>query len=456
MSSEVAIRVKHLSKCYNVFEKPVHRLLQMLWRGRRNYYREFWAVEDVSFEIRRGETVGIIGRNGAGKSTLLQMICGTLNPSAGEIEVNGKVAALLELGAGFNPEFTGHENVYLAASLYGLTNKEIDARFAAIAAFADIGEFIEQPVKTYSSGMFVRLAFAVITHVDAEILVIDEALSVGDAYFQQKCMRFLGEFQRRGGTLLFVSHDMGAVNALCASAVLLRRIGNHYLCDVGSAKSVSATYLRELYDERSKASAASRAFDVEAPDSSHGRTGIEAHSDNRTSYLVTDIHPARYHASPFRPDAESFGVGGGSITSALFRDTNGKMLTEFTANDEVTLVVYARTFKPMKYPAIGFMLKDRKGQYVMTESTDSYLREEAISVPANTDIEVEFRMRLPSLVRGEYTLDVAFAEGPGEDHVQHHWMHDVLVINVINNNIVHGISGAPSLAVRFAIGNVAH
>lgn len=453
MSSEVAIRVQHLSKCYNVFEKPVHRLLQMLWRGRRNYYREFWAVEDVSFEIRRGETVGIIGRNGAGKSTLLQMICGTLNPTAGEIEVNGKVAALLELGAGFNPEFTGRENVYLAASLYGLTSKEVDARFAAIAAFADIGEFIEQPVKTYSSGMFVRLAFAVITHVDAEILVVDEALSVGDAYFQQKCMRFLGEFQRRGGTLLFVSHDMGAVNALCASAVLLRRIGNRYLCDVGTAKSVSATYLRELYDDRSKASAASQAFDAEALDSSHGRTHIDMRPDDRTSYLVSDIHPARYHASAFRPDAESFGVGGGSITSVLFRGADGKTLTEFTANDEVSLVVYARTFKPMNYPAIGFMLKDRKGQYVMTESTDSYLREEAIAVPADTDIEVEFRMRLPSLVRGEYTLDVAFAEGPGEDHVQHHWMHDVLVINVINNNIVHGISGAPSLAIRFAVGS---
>src|ERR1700754_1036371 len=193
MSSEVEIRVSRLGKCYHVYEKPAHRLLQMLWRGRKNYFREFWAVEDVSFEIRRGETVGIIGRIGAGKSTLLQMICGTLNPSSGTIEVNGKVAALLELGAGFNPEFTGRENVYLAASLYGLSSAEVDARFAAIAAFADIGEFIEQPVKTYSSGMFVRLAFAVIAHVDADILVVDEALSVGDAYFQQKCMRFLSD-----------------------------------------------------------------------------------------------------------------------------------------------------------------------------------------------------------------------------------------------------------------------
>ncbi|WP_369930780.1 ABC transporter ATP-binding protein [Xanthomonas sp. NCPPB 2632] len=452
MSSEIAIRVSRLGKCYHVYEKPAHRLLQMFWRGRRNYFREFWAVEDVSFEIRKGETVGIIGRNGAGKSTLLQMICGTLNPTSGDIEVNGKVAALLELGAGFNPEFTGRENVYLAASLYGLTAGEVNARLTAIAAFADIGDFIEQPVKTYSSGMFVRLAFAVIAHVDADILVIDEALSVGDAYFQQKCMRFLSEFQRRGGTLLFVSHDMGAVNALCATAVLLRRLGNRYLCDTGTAKAISTTYLRELYDERTSASAASVAFDAEPPESAHGATAVERRRDDGTAYTVTDIRPARYHASPFRPDAESFGAGGGNITSVHFSSADGEILTEFTSDDDITLVVRARAGKPMTFPAIGFMLKDRRGQYIITESTDSYLRDEAITVGANEDIEVQFRMRFPSLVRGEYTLDVAFAEGPGDDHVQHQWMHDVLVITAINNNVVHGISGAPSLSIRFVLG----
>jgi lipopolysaccharide transport system ATP-binding protein len=451
MSSEIAIKVNNLGKVYHVYEKPSHRLLQMFWRGARNYYREFWAVENVSFEIRRGETVGIIGRNGAGKSTLLQMICGTLNPTQGEIEVNGKVAALLELGAGFNPEFTGRENVYLAASLYGLTAQDVDARFAAIVSFADIGDFVEQPVKTYSSGMFVRLAFAVIAHVDADILVVDEALSVGDAYFQQKCMRFLAEFQARGGTLLFVSHDMGAVNALCASAVLLRRIGGRYLCDVGSAKAISSTYLRELYDERTASSDASIAFDQEPPVSAHGLTDRADHADRRT-YEVHDIHPGRFHASPFRPDAESFGTGQGSITGVALKDKHGNLLTEFTSEDEVTLTVYARTGKSMTYPAIGFILKDRKGQYILTESTDTYLREEAITVSAGQDLEAEFSFLFPPLIRGEYTLDVAFAEGPGDDHVQHHWMHDVMVITAINNNVVHGLSGAPSLNIRFAIG----
>src|SRR3990167_2532409 len=198
MSSETAIKITNLSKCYHIYDKPHDRLLQMLMRGRKQYYREFWALNDVSFEIKKGETVGIIGRNGSGKSTLLQMICGTLNPTKGQVETHGRIAALLELGSGFNPEFTGRENVYMNASVLGLSNEEIDARFDDIAAFADIGEFIEQPVKTYSSGMMVRLAFAVIAHVDADILVIDEALSVGDAFFTQKCMRFLRKFMEKG------------------------------------------------------------------------------------------------------------------------------------------------------------------------------------------------------------------------------------------------------------------
>ncbi|AGG87751.1 ABC transporter ATP-binding protein [Rhodanobacter denitrificans] len=452
MSSDIAIRVEHLSKCYHIFDKPVHRLYRMLQRGNKRHGREFWAVEDVSFEIHRGETVGIIGRNGAGKSTLLQMVCGTLNQTTGTVIVNGKIAALLELGAGFNPEFTGRENVYLAASLYGLSTAEVTKRFDAIAAFADIGDFIEQPVKTYSSGMFVRLAFAVIAHVDADILVVDEALSVGDAYFQQKCMRFLNEFQRRGGTLLFVSHDMGTVNALCASAILLRRGSDgRYLCDAGTAKDISTIYLREMYADRIELSSidAVPVVDEPSPKSTPDADNIV---DGPMAFLAKSP-PTRFHASSFRSDTEGFGALGGIITGAWFRGINGETLTEFTSADQVTLVVRAHTYKAMTYPAIGFMVKDRKGQYVLTESTDSYLRAQSITAPADTDIEAEFSMRMPNLVRGEYTLDVAFAEGPGLDHVQHHWLHDVMIINVINNHVVHGIAGAPSLSVRLVVGN---
>ncbi|MCW0459159.1 Vitamin B12 import ATP-binding protein BtuD [Xanthomonas sacchari] len=432
MCSDIAIQVRDLGKCFNVYEKPAHRLMQMLWRGRRRYYREFWALREVGFTIHRGETVGIIGRNGAGKSTLLQMICGTLTPTEGDITVNGRVAALLELGAGFNPEFSGRENVYLAASLYGVEREEVSRRFADIASFADIGDFIEQPVKTYSSGMYVRLAFAVIAHVDADILIIDEALSVGDAYFQQKCMRFLANFQRGGGTLLFVSHDMGAVTTLCASAVLLRRQNGQYQCDIGSAREISALYLRELYADRQETA-------LIAPNNAL-RQG---------SYDVDNVEPTHFHAGAFRPDVDSFGAGGARIENAAFTDVDGNPVSEFTSQDDVRLTVTARALKPLNYPAIGFMLKDRKGQYLVADSSDSYLREEAIAVEQGNTFTVTFQLQLPRLIRGEYSLDLALAEGPGDDHVQHHWLHDAILLTALNSQLVHGIAGAQPLAVSF-------
>lgn len=446
MCSDVVIRAEKISKCYHIYEKPSHRLMQAIWRERRRYYREFWAVENISFEIRKGETVGIIGRNGAGKSTLLQMICGTLSPTQGDIVVNGKVAALLELGAGFNPEFTGRENVYLSGSLYGLSKSEIDARFSAIAAFADIGQFIEQPVKTYSSGMFVRLAFAVIAHVDADILIIDEALSVGDVFFQQKCMRLLDAFQKEGGTLLFVSHDMGAINALCTDAILLRRSAEKYSCDIGDAKSITALYLRELYAERGASSLPASA----APGAELQSRQIRELASADVS-VVEDIAPARFHVSPFSADAGGFGTSQGRIVSAAFYSANGAKLNTFTSNEQVILVVEAQAAKGMNFPAIGFMIKNRNGQYVVTESTDSYLRDHGLTLEPNAEITAEFELRLPPLTRGEYTIDFAFAEGPGLDHVQHHWIHDGIAMTVLNENTMHGISGSILSAVKFIV-----
>ncbi|KPC50102.1 ABC transporter ATP-binding protein [Amantichitinum ursilacus] len=221
MSSEAAIVVEHVGKCYHIYERPRDRLLQMMARGRKRFFREFWAVNGVSFEIGKGETVGILGRNGSGKSTLLQMICGTLNPTMGNITANGRIAALLELGSGFNPEFTGRENVFMYGNLLGMSRQEIADRYSAIAEFADIGDFIDQPVKTYSSGMMVRLAFAVQVQVDPDILIVDEALAVGDAGFQLKCMLRMRELQARGVTILFVSHDTGSIIRLCDRAILL-------------------------------------------------------------------------------------------------------------------------------------------------------------------------------------------------------------------------------------------
>lgn len=223
MSSDCAIQVQDLGKCYQMYDTPRDRLLQMLYRGRKRLYREFWALQGVSFGICKGEVFGIVGRNGAGKSTLLQLICGTLNPTTGSLAVQGRVAALLELGAGFNPEFTGRENVYLNASVLGLTHDEIDKRYEEIVAFSGIGDFIHQPVKTYSSGMFVRLAFSVATSVEPDILVVDEALSVGDGDFARKSFDRIMELKQKGTTILFCSHSLYQVEAFCDRALWLEQ-----------------------------------------------------------------------------------------------------------------------------------------------------------------------------------------------------------------------------------------
>lgn len=244
MSSDIAIKVDNLSKCYHIYEKSRDRLMQMLMRGRRQYYREFWALRDVSFEVKRGETVGIVGRNGSGKSTLLQIISGTINPTSGSITTYGRIAALLELGSGFNPEFTGRENVYLNGAVLGLSTAEIDTRFEQILAFADIGDFIEQPVKTYSSGMMVRLAFAVAINVDPDILIVDEALSVGDELFQRKCFSRIEAIRAAGSTILFVSHSGGTVVELCDRALLLDA-GERLA--MGMPKKIVGRYQKLLY-----------------------------------------------------------------------------------------------------------------------------------------------------------------------------------------------------------------
>lgn len=242
--NDIVLSVKNVSKCFEMYEKPVHRLYQTLCAGRKKFYKEFWALKNISFDVHRGECVGIIGRNGAGKSTLLQVITGTLAPTAGELKVNGRIAALLELGSGFNPEFTGRENVYLNGAILGLSKEEIDRRYDDILAFADIGDFINQPVKTYSSGMMVRLAFAVNVFVDPEILIVDEALAVGDAEFQLKCAKRMRQLIDAKVTILFVSHDVNAVRAYCDKALW---VADGQIKLLGDVKEVTSRYMEFLF-----------------------------------------------------------------------------------------------------------------------------------------------------------------------------------------------------------------
>jgi len=375
MSSDVAVRVSGLGKVYQIYERPQDRLKQFLWRGRRQFYREFWALRDVSFDVHRGETFGIVGRNGSGKSTLLQLICGTLTSTQGEVSVRGRVAALLELGAGFNPEFTGRENVYMNATLLGLTPRDIAERYDAIVAFADIGDFLEQPVKTYSSGMYVRLAFAVAVHVEPEILIIDEALSVGDMLFQFKCFLKFQELQEMGRTILFVSHDVNIVKKYCSRAILLE---GGRLISVGSPNVVVNQYMKLLFPKGQPSAERSRPAASSDPDD------------------ITRTSEREYR----------YGSGEGEIASISLRNFSGRASTAFTAGEQMKVSFRVVAHRVIDRSILAMTIRDVKGQEVYVTNTHF----KGVKVPAlnpGDEIEVSFVQNL-SLIPSTYFLSVGF------------------------------------------------
>jgi lipopolysaccharide transport system ATP-binding protein len=443
MSDDIAIKVENLSKCYQIYDQPRDRLKQMILprlqravgAASKPYFREFWALKDVSFEVKKGETVGIIGRNGSGKSTLLQMICDTLNPTSGSIQTHGRIAALLELGSGFNPEFTGRENVYMNASVLGMSNEEIDARFDQIAVFADIGDFIEQPVKTYSSGMMVRLAFAVIAHVDADVLVVDEALAVGDAFFTQKCMRFIRHFQSNGGTLLFVSHDTGAVVNLCTKAILFRQ---GQLIEVGSPKEVSEHYLATLYETN------------QVVDGFLTSNNNVSHSQEQSPPEDRDMRAALFNSSTlrndieifrFNPEAACFGTGEAEIKSVRLLDQDGAPLSWVVGGENVILEIRCLAYKDLARPIIGFQFKDRLGQVIFGDNTYLVYQHNPRSVGQGGELIARFEFRMPVLPTGSYSISPAIAEGTQEDHVQLDWVHDAMILQVQSSSVCLGLIG---------------
>lgn len=366
-SGSTAIRVTGLSKCYQIYETPHDRLMQfvaprlpLLFGRRRQYFREFWALRDISFEIGRGETVGIVGRNGSGKSTLLQIICGTLHPSGGEIETFGRVAALLELGSGFNPEFTGRENVYLNASVLGLTKEEIDARFDEIARFADIGGFIEQPIKNYSSGMVVRLAFAVIISVNPQILVVDEALAVGDAAFQRKCIRRIQDMVDSGVTLLFVSHDAETVRKLCSRAVYLK---NGQLQMLGDAKSVCLAYEMDLFG--SGEADAGRGEAMATHPGAADANGVEMVEEGHEN----DAEPGLNDPTLFSTCEKSYGDGRARIDGLTIRSLSGSQINVLALEQEFRISYRVTFLQVAEAPVFGMMFNDREGICVFGTNT---------------------------------------------------------------------------------------
>ena len=429
MSSEPAIHVEHLSKCYQIYIQPLDRLKQMLMRGRKNYYSEFWALKDVSFTIPKGETVGIIGRNGSGKSTLLQMVCGTLNPSSGNIQTHGRIAALLELGSGFNPEFTGRENVFLNGAILGLTTDEIKQRFDEIEAFADIGAFIDQPVKTYSSGMMVRLAFAVIAHVDADILVIDEALAVGDAIFTQKCMRFLRTFMETG-TVLFVSHDTNSVSNLCSQALWLEEGGIRMSGDVSSVINAYNEYCQqEIYGHAIQL----KSLTIQPTE----KAAIKKTLDTETKI---QFYEAIAHS-------EGWSSGAAEIYSVDITKLDGTPLTTIAGGESVILNIEAKIFKHLASPILGFFVKDRLGQSLFGEHTYTYTQPTQAVFPGQK-IKASFRFEMPMLPNGNYSMTASVADGDPHVNVQHHWLHDSLILTVNSPKLRYGLVGIQFESVK--------
>jgi lipopolysaccharide transport system ATP-binding protein len=452
-SEEVAIRVQGLDKCYQVYDKSSDRLKQFVlprvqgWLGRKPgvYFREFWSLHGVNFEIRRGETVGIIGRNGSGKSTLLQIICGTLHPSGGQVEVRGRVAALLELGSGFNPEFTGRENVFLNAAVLGLSTAETADRFKDIEAFADIGDFIDQPVKTYSSGMLVRLAFAVIAHVDADILVIDEALAVGDAFFTQKCMRFLRTFMQTG-TVLFVSHDTAAVQSLCTRAIWLER---GEIVQQGSPKDVSEHYLEAFYEEQQgKSTTTKLKIKPEV-----GPIALEdvPLKDQRLEFLNASNLRNDLELFEFDAHASGFGQGGASITSVKFLDMDGSPLSWVVGGEMVRLQITAECHIGLQSPIMGFTIKDKLGQALFGDNTSLTYLDNAQSTTEGQVLVASFTFEMPRLAPGDYSVLTAIADGTQQVHVQHHWIHDALIFKSLSRSVAAGLIGIPMRRIEMAV-----
>ncbi len=398
MSSEaagIAIRARALSKNYLLYDKPHHRLLQSLWRGRRRYYREFQALHDVGFELAAGETLGIIGRNGAGKSTLLQLVCGTLQPSAGEVEVRGRIAALLELGTGFNPDFSGRENALINAAILGLSAEEAAARLDDILAFADIGDFIDQPVKTYSSGMYVRLAFAVVIHVSPDILIVDEALAVGDALFQAKCMTRMRRMLDNGLTLLFISHDIAAVKALCQRCLWLEH---------GRVRALGPT--AEI----------TRAYDQDWIREANAAQGVPADSADVVAEGHTGSGAVRLLAHEWMADG-----GAGARVRAIHGQLLALRLRLGVVRDCSRLVV-------------SFHLKNRQNQHVLGGHTADRPELHARSWQAGDVFEVEFAIPI-HLHHGAYALTVVVSDiGDVErytDAAFHLWADDIAMVEVL-------------------------
>jgi lipopolysaccharide transport system ATP-binding protein len=408
--SEIAISLNNVSKCYKRYSHPVDRLKELLLPG-KSHAENFWALQNINLKVAKGETLGIIGQNGSGKSTLLQIIAGTLTPTTGEVWVNGRVSALLELGSGFNPEFTGRQNVFFNGQILGLSREEVEAKFDQIAAFAEIGDFIEQPIKSYSSGMFVRLAFAVAVSFNPEILIVDEALSVGDIYFQQKCFERIRELKQLGTTLLFVSHDSGAVYKLCRRAILME-LGKVVLDE--KPRQVLDLYEAKLLKKRDTYSEA-----VEIQKIPESNSSLPLKSESSSSRKVADI---------------LINLPEVSVKFIKLLNESDQEIESIISEELLQLCIGLLFSDTFEDPHVGFKIRDRTGSVIF--ETNTFCMEQRVGkVISSTLLEIRFRFHVP-LIEGEYTITVGVADGAfGEGQFKRTlvYAHNLKVLKVLKN-----------------------
>ncbi len=404
MSKGPVLAAHNISKVYRLYKRPADRIREMLSFRQKTYHTDFWALKGINLEIKPGETFGIVGPNGGGKSTLLQLLCGILEPTTGRVARQGRVAALLELGAGFNPEFSGRENIYVNGEIMGLSRAQIDAAMPEIERFAGIGEFIERPVKTYSSGMHVRLAFSAAIHVDPEILVVDEALAVGDAVFANRCVAKFAELKARGVTVVFVSHDLGLVKQICDRAVFLL---DGELVHEGSPTDVINHYVGTVL-ERQKAYI-------------------------RESESVENLQPSHRHGDRL-----------GEVVDVEILDSSDNAIRTIASGDEITIRVRSRFNSPQPNPMIGILIRTRTGLDVF--GTNTRIEGKPLGACETGDeVEVEFTFNC-NLTAQEYTLTVATQHPDGHSH---DWLDDAIAFKVLDSEARAGVANLrPNVSIK--------
>lgn len=431
MSSEFAISVKNISKRFEMYANPKHRLYQMLSFGRRTFFKEFWALNGVSFDVKRGETLGILGRNGEGKSTLLQIIAGTLTATSGSVEVNGKLAALLELGAGFNPEFTGRENVYLSGIILGMTQAEMNDKFPEIEAFADIGEHIDQPVKTYSSGMYVRLAFAVQACIKPEVLIVDEALSVGDEKFQRKCFDYIETLRAQGCSIILVTHSTSTVEKFCQRAILLRK---GRVEAIGTAKEIIDQYHALLYSDE-------KTYLRYLNNIAKNTANAQENSSKESQDTASTVNSNETEVESLVPENEL--TSGALIEGWVIKDINGQPCDLFRVREKAIISFDISVFGPIEELQAGLVIKTVEGITVFGSST-LYHQKNMHDAKGGDVLRATFELEL-ALCEGTYFVSLAIANAIS--HADMSYLDkktDVIILKVIEPRItMSGIAALP-------------